>query len=271
MADRLATNLHHLVKKAYPEPEWAVFFEVSNGTGAGAQRHADAIALGIWPSRGFRLIGFEFKTYRGDWLRERKNPEKAEAIVSLVDSFYVVTSGAGVAALEEVPATWGLLEADASRQKLIRRREAPLLPDRDQTTMRRSFVAAILRKVPQTTVPKATYQADLEAGIAAARERDRDGYEVRQLQAQVDRLEGYLARFQTATGVDLRNGWEGPEKIGEAVTAVLNLRRTLRHLDEHLTGVERHCRSISDAVATLRSTCETDAAPAPAGAGLTKG
>ena len=39
-------TLRGLVHQAYPSPEWAVFFEVSNATGSGASRRADAVALG---------------------------------------------------------------------------------------------------------------------------------------------------------------------------------------------------------------------------------
>lgn len=248
-------NLHHLVSKAYPAPEWAVFFEVANGTGAGALRHADAVALGIWPSRGFRVIGFEFKSYRGDWLRERKNPAKAEAIVGLVDSFYLVTSGPGVVNLDEVPETWGLWQADESGKKLIRRREAPLLPGRDLATMPRAFVAAILRKVPETTVPKATYQTELEAGIIAARERDSDGYRERHLRDEVDRLTRFLAVFEEKTGIDLRRGWEGPERIGAAVQAVLEADRTIGAFGNRLSVALREAQAISKALTTLRDAC----------------
>lgn len=40
-------NLATLVMQAYPSPEWAVFFEVGNGTGFRTRRHADAVAIGI--------------------------------------------------------------------------------------------------------------------------------------------------------------------------------------------------------------------------------
>lgn len=64
----------------YPAPGYALLPQVANGTGYAASRHCDAIALSLWPSRGIRLHGFEIKVARSDWLRELKDPAKAEAI-----------------------------------------------------------------------------------------------------------------------------------------------------------------------------------------------
>jgi len=48
-------TLRGLVHQAYPSPEWAVFFEVSNATGSGASRRADAVALGVALARALSL------------------------------------------------------------------------------------------------------------------------------------------------------------------------------------------------------------------------
>ena len=55
----------------YPPPAWLTLWEVRDATGYGASRSADAIAFGVWPSRGLSIVGFEIKSSRSDWLRER--------------------------------------------------------------------------------------------------------------------------------------------------------------------------------------------------------
>src|SRR4051812_48555098 len=108
-------TLAGLVAQAYPSPEWAVFYEVSNGTGFNSRRRADAVALGVWPSRGHALIGFEFKEDRRDWLREKDNPAKADLIAANCDAWVLVIGNEKVAKIEEIPEPWGLLVANADR------------------------------------------------------------------------------------------------------------------------------------------------------------
>jgi len=85
-----------LLKERFAAPEFAFLPHVRNGTGyaRGTTRTADALAMSLWPSRGLELYGFEIKSERRDWLRERENPEKAEEICRFCDRWWVV---AGVA------------------------------------------------------------------------------------------------------------------------------------------------------------------------------
>lgn len=73
------------MRKTYCQPEWALFFEVGNATGFNARRHADAVAMNMYPSRGLVLHGFEFKASKSDWKRELANPQKAEEIAQYCD------------------------------------------------------------------------------------------------------------------------------------------------------------------------------------------
>ena len=82
LADRLA--------KKYAAPQYAFLEQVRNGTGGFANRSADAMALSLWPSRGLMLDGFEIKGYRTDWLRELKNPAKAEELAVYCNRWWIV-------------------------------------------------------------------------------------------------------------------------------------------------------------------------------------
>lgn len=240
-------TLAALITQAYPSPEWAVFFEVSNTTGFGATRRADAIALGIWPSRGHAIIGFEFKEDRRDWLREKKNPAKADLIAAHCDCWYVVTGHADVVKLGELPDPWGLLVATTNREKLMTFKAAVPFPDRDKTVMRRVFAAAMLRKVTETTVPKAELERLLTEARQQAVSRTKEGAELGHLRTEVARLREVLDIFKAATGVDMQ-GWEGPKTIAAAVAAVLkgdSHRGALEHTKKNL---DRAARGIQDAL-----------------------
>lgn len=251
-------TLADLVARAYPAPEWALFFEVANSTGARVSRYADAVALGIWPSRGYTAIGFEFKTDRRDWLRERANPAKADKIVALVDRFYLVTT-MGVAATAEVPDLWGHLEANEAGTKLLRRREATALPDRNQDVLARGFVASMLRKVPETTVPKATVEQAIADRVKEALARSREGHAERYLQERISTLEQTLKTFKERTGVDLARGWPGPDKIGDAVKAVMDFRQTGEWVTRELDGLVHRLQTLAESAATISAAAAANA------------
>lgn len=215
-------TLSGLVAQSYAKPEWAVFFEVSNATGFGARRRADAVALGVWPSRGQTLIGFEFKESRSDWMREKDNPAKAEEIAQHCDCWYVVAGSKGIVKVEELPAPWGLKVANEDRTKLMTVKECTPFPDRDKTIMKRSFVAAMLRKVSETTVPHAELNRLVAEGVEAETKRLRDGREMADLRASVQRQQDIIDTFKRETGVDLE-GWNGPKDIAAAVSTILRL------------------------------------------------
>lgn len=223
-------TLAQLIAQRYPAPEWAVFYEVSNGTGFGASRRADAVALGIWPSRGYTLLGFEFKTDRRDWLRERKDPAKADKIASMVDLFYLVTSHDKIAGVAELPEPWGLLVANEGMTQLREHKPATLMPDVDRTTIRRSFAAAMLRKVPETMVPKADVDRRIEAAVATERQRRSDERTLDYLRKELAEAQGIIERFKQVTGVDL-NGWHGSERLIEAVDVVLRMPRAKQNIE----------------------------------------
>lgn len=243
-------TLHQLVAKAYPPPEWATFFEVANATGSAARRHADAVAMGIWPSRGLLLVGFEIKDYRSDWRREQKNPAKAEAIVGHVDRFYLVTIPGVVKDVAELPEAWGLLEADAARRRLLVKKTAPDL-GRAKGAVDRGFMAAMLRKVPETTVPKVDMERQIEERLAAERDRWTGAHNTKALEGQVANLQRVLESFRERTGIDLRYGWPPVDDVGHAVRAVMELQQTGKRIAEELNGLAHRADAMGQILAQL--------------------
>ncbi len=99
-------DLHSLLEQKFQRPEWAIVREVGNATGITCNRHADALALNLWPSRGMELHGFELKLSRGDWKRELDNPAKAESILRFCDRWWIVAGDAKIVLPGELPPTW---------------------------------------------------------------------------------------------------------------------------------------------------------------------
>lgn len=206
-------KLLNLLRARYPAPTFAFFTEVANGTGAHCSRHADAIVKGLWPSRGLDLQGFELKVSRSDWLRELKNPAKADAIVSYCDYWWVVVSEAKLVADGELPKTWGLMAADGGKLKVIV--DAPKLEARP---ISRAFLAALCRKAAEQTV-------DAEVVAKAARDGRAQGVAESKSIAEcvkhdLEALRKKVRVFEEAAGVSLEHAWR-PEEIGAAVRLIL--------------------------------------------------
>lgn len=101
------------VRRSYDAPEWSIVFELASPDG----RRADAIAVNTFPSRNFKIIGFEFKASRSDWLSEKNEGAKADYFVTLCDEWYIV-AWPGVVKEEELPEGWGLLELKPNSEQL---------------------------------------------------------------------------------------------------------------------------------------------------------
>lgn len=194
---------------------YAVLEEVRDGTGFAATRSIDVIAMQTWPSRGLLIEGVELKVSRSDWLRELKNPAKADAIAGYLDLFWVAAP-ADVVELEELPGPWGLLVPHGRGLKAARQAQR-LEPQ----PLDRIFVASVLRRAVEQlsgqTRIKAARNEGWEAGLQDARRRlQLDGESE---EKELERLKAAIAEFEAASGVRLTT-WDAG-RIGRAVDAVL--------------------------------------------------
>jgi hypothetical protein len=196
MSDRTITAA---IKKAlysrFSAPEWACFMEVAQGTGATSGRSADCVAMNLFPSRGLRVHGVEVKASRSDWLRELKDPAKAEPIMRFCDHWWIAAK-AGVVVDGELPPTWGLLEMQGTvlRQKVA----APKL---EAQPMDRPFIAALLRRASERA------GRELHEAVAdklAGNEQviaDRVKREVDMRNQKLRSLEASIADFEERSGI----------------------------------------------------------------------
>lgn len=135
-----STEIKLALKRAFPSPGWQVFYEVGNDTGSRVSRHADAVAMGIWPSNGHLIHGFEIKVSRGDFLNEMKDPTKAQAVFQFCNRWSLVTP-VGLVKVDELPEPWGLMTFDGKTLRTVK--QAPALTPVPLTP---GFVAAMLRR-----------------------------------------------------------------------------------------------------------------------------
>ena len=83
----------------------AGFFERGDIDG----RTADFVAVDTWTSSRFAVHGVEVKVSRSDWLRELKDPSKAEAVRAWSNFWWLAVPHRSVVRDDELPAGWGLL------------------------------------------------------------------------------------------------------------------------------------------------------------------
>lgn len=232
-----AEHLVARLRRRYPSNAFALLTEVGNATGSAVRRHADAIVMGLWPSRGMLIEGVEIKSHRNDWLRELAAPEKADAIANYCDRWWVC-AGPGVVLKSELPHGWGLLvpHGDSLRAAV----EAAT--KEEQPAIGRLFLAAILRRFVEQLVPmadvKRLVEERVQAGIKAQVSSATFELECRARRAEglAEDLAEKVSTFEEASGVLLSGSWVQPAKIGEAVRFVMDNAATfgrVRQSTEH--------------------------------------
>lgn len=198
-----------------PDKEWVLLPEVRNGAGFQSSNSADAIAVNYWPSRGMPVWGFEFKASRSDWLRELKQPAKAEAMIRFCNRWWVLAEGMSIVADDELPDGWGLLICVDGRIKKVR--EAENLGNKELT---RAFTINLLRRAAEFVVPPAA----TEEALAEARRQGAEHAEGVNIavQQELDGLQKVCAEFERNSGIRLdRYTWHAPA-LGRAAKMLVD-------------------------------------------------
>lgn len=223
-------DLMGMIRKRFSGPGWHVFEELSNSTGSSARRRADAVAFGIWPSRGHALIGIEIKRSRGDVQKELDEPRKADAVGKFMDEWWLVVESEKIIDGLVIPSTWGVL---APRHKVLRVvRKAPSL---SPASMSRGFAAAMIQHVLRTYVPRADLEK-VQAEIAERAKLDRSE-DHRAADHDLEDLREMVAEFEEKAGIKIHKYDSG--RMGEAVRLALDARNSLGQ-----TAIENQIRSL---------------------------
>lgn len=205
--------LYKMIGEKFCTPAWVIFPEVSNSTGSQLRRYADAVAMSIWPSRGFEIHGFEIKVSRSDWISELKNPKKSSEVQKYCDKWWIVAGDDKIVMTDELPPTWGLLVP--SKNKLMCKVSAPQL---EAVGLDKSFMASILRRCfeQQSEIRNAGYAEGYEDSKKNGPEDQRR--KIDELSRDIGFLQKKISEFEKASGVTL-DGWSAGN-VGKAVAFV---------------------------------------------------
>ncbi|WP_026912310.1 hypothetical protein [Patulibacter minatonensis] len=247
---------------------YAFIPHVRDAAGFDARRTIDGYAMHLWKSRGLTIDAFEIKCSRSDWLRELKDPQKADGFCERADRFWLVVGDAAIVKDGELPPTWGLLVAQGGGDtaRLVQKVEAPRLRPWVGTKgevqplppgLDRSFLAALLRAATKTS---GVTNEELAAMHAETHEIAN-----RMAAAAIERAENHAARldaeikaFEAAAGVSI-NGWHrhGPDgqatEVGKALRAVLAGSEEVDRLRDHLQRQAQRYREMAAKAEELAS------------------
>jgi hypothetical protein len=207
------SELEQLLLLRYPKDAYAVLWEVGDATGSNCRRHADALVMSLWPSRGLDLMGFEIKASRTDWLKERDNPAKAESIMKYCDRWSIIIADENMIQKGELPETWGLMAPSRGALRCIK--EAPEL---HPNPISKNFLAAIMRKIAQQSADVRLLENEKKE--AYARGWNSGKWELENVQKELANKNESIRLFEQESGVKI-DGWDGATRIGEAVKIVL--------------------------------------------------
>lgn len=209
-------ELFRALATLYPSSSHALLPQVGNATGARCHRHVDALAIGLWPSHGMLIEGFEIKCSRGDWKRELADPEKSDSVARYCDRWHVVAADVSIVDKDELPPAWGLLVWDEKSAKLKTKVRAKPL---EAIEPRREFIAAICRALAGCATPEAQITAAKILGNQEGRVlgRAENDYERSQHRVLVDNVK----TFEAASGIDIIHAWQHA-KVGALVRRILN-------------------------------------------------
>lgn len=243
-----STHIRAAMSKRWTDPEWAIMWEVGQGTGAAGGRYADAVMMSLWPSRGLELHGVEIKISRSDWKREAADPSKAEAIARFCDRWWVHTAPGVVDDLSDLPPAWGLREFDG--KVWTTRREAEKT---DADPISRPFLAAMLRRADGTMrgmVQEAAREG--EERIQAEIERHRQQYAqsladaVKRKTGELDEVRKNLESFERAFGISATEYGDWGE-IGKAAKLLVSCK------DHGWNTLETRLRKAADEIKAISS------------------
>jgi len=211
-----ADKLRALLRRKYPADQYAMLYEVRDAAGFAAKRSADVMVIGLWPSRGCMIEGMELKISRGDWLRELKKPQKAEAFFQFCDRWWVIASSPDIVKLDELPPTWGLMVPRAGGMGVVRQ-----APDLKPEPVDRYLLAAMLKRATDTAAdsPEVRAAIDNRVKVAESAVEQRVKWATQSADRESREMKTSIEAFEKASGVHL-NSYNGG-RIGEAVGIVM--------------------------------------------------
>ena len=238
------------LKNKYDDKGYSHAFleQVGNATGWDCNRHADAIVVSLWKSRGLEIIGFEIKVSRSDWLKELRSPEKADTIAKYCHRWYLVVGDKDIVQFGELPMTWGLL---VPHTKKTLKEVKPAVINENPEPVDMKFLCAILRQAQSQITDKAKlrvkYQEGYDDGKKEEKENIKDSMDW--IKKDRDEVRRKINVFEKASGIaldDWRFKENSPGKIGEIVKSILD--GTYMKQVEDFKWLQKRAQNIVDTI-----------------------
>lgn len=236
--------LHKEIRRRFPAPGFVVMEEVRNATGFDSNRSADAMALGLYKTRGRELWGFEMKVSRTDWLKELDQPEKSESWLRFCDRWALVVTDASIVHTGELPEAWGLYAPVGKRLKCIT--PAPKL---DPDPLTRIALTALMYAGMKVQDDK------LKERLKAEYERGRKSVQssIVGWENEAEKLREVMEEFERVSGINLR--YYDVEKV-KGLGTKLNALTTGWNLQHRITSLSRAVETMEDLLPELRQKAE---------------
>lgn len=243
------------LRRHFCGPSYALLTGVTNGTGRNNTNEADAIAMSIWPSRGLYLIGIEIKVSRSDWLRELKNPAKAESIARYCDQWCIAAGSESIVQISELPKPWGLLVPGPGGNLKVAKAPAQIRAK----AIDKRFLAAVFRRVVEQFVSRsevfalrAQMREEVIESVKAGHESDLNDQRFRiekleERNRELSQLLGYnlghIASRASLNASQIVNDLAGLESYSSLLckinTCLVHTRSAQENLPEITQGLER--------------------------------
>lgn len=216
-------------------------------------RRADAVHIGLWASRGAGTVEVcELKVSRADWLKELKDPKKAEAWWPYCHAFWLVVPCEGIVRDDELPKGWGLMmpSGRGRRFKVLvkpEEREAQLTPALLRTLLTNTETVRVnaLRK-QETALRRKFYEQEQQI------RRQRGLFSEKGKR----RLE-LLGRLEKALGVELTDySWEEKLEPEGAAEILRELAQGRAALDRSRDTAESAARELERAARDAQAAAE---------------
>ena len=243
--DVTAEIIREALKGVYKSPEWYLSFEVGNSAGMDCKRHADAVAINAYPSKGFETRGFEIKVSKQDLAAELKNGIKSDEIARFCDFWFLVVPK-GLTDDATLPPTWGVIEYHDG--KLRQKIKAQKL-DRAEPTA--GFLCAMLRARERSIFAEAVNMTQEHAEQIRRSAGYQYKHDVRELQG----LREKLKEIKEATGISLEN-WTPPQSIIRKLKAARSIEiiaQNIADIEHAAKRLERDVQEIKTAIAEMNT------------------
>jgi hypothetical protein len=245
-----AHDLFLRLESSFSAPGYITLEEVRDATGFDGHRTADAIAISLYRSRGKAIWGFEMKVSRNDWLKELKQPEKAESILRYCNYWGLVVPNKDIVKAGELPDSWGMYVAQKNRLKCV----VPC-PKLDPLPMNITMLTALAYAIQQkgTKLDQQALDKARNDGYKQGCQRTNAAY----YEDQYNKLLDSVRAYEKASGLSIQYGWGKPSRIGEIVKMIMNhdapLKRILDTAKYNLSKTEDLKTEIERQIKVLES------------------